>query len=114
MALPRTQRLTNRADFLRISQQGKTVGDDFFLLRYTPGAVTNNRVAIVISRKAIPLATKRNQLRRIISAWLAEYWCLDTSRPTDLVIGVKADCAKLKSNQIKISLEQLFRKANLV
>lgn len=122
MALPRNQRLTDRADFLRISHQGKTVGDHYFSLRYCSAPASlgesrranNSRVAIVISSKAIPLATRRNQLRRVISAWLTERWRSNPHPWTDLVIGVKSSCAKLKSDQIKTSLEQLFRKANIV
>src|SRR3989344_6592226 len=138
MALPRIQRLTNQADFLRISRQGRTVADSFLSLRYTPATASNGRAAVVISSKAIPLATKRNQLRRVITVWLSERWrhnpnCgfdpvrglaraqrglegLGRATPNgiDLVVGVKSDCAKLKSDQIRVSLEQLFRKANLV
>jgi ribonuclease P protein component len=69
MRLPRERRIRASADFQRLRSQGSRLDCGPFLLNVGPAAAeavaTPGRFAVVVAKKAIPLAVNRNRAKRL-------------------------------------------------
>lgn len=70
MRLPRERRIRASADFQRLRSQGSRLDCGPFLLNIGPAEVGAEvqpaRFAIVVAKKAIPLAVNRNRAKRLV------------------------------------------------
>lgn len=62
--LAKQTRLTKKRDFERIYRKGKTVKNDFLILKTAPNNLTINRFAFVVSQKISKKAIVRNKIKR--------------------------------------------------
>ena len=58
--------LKSRAQFDRVSREGKRIGRDFLQLRILPNSLKSNRLGIAIPVKAVRKAVDRNRIRRLV------------------------------------------------
>jgi ribonuclease P protein component len=69
MRLPRERRIRASADFQRLRSQGSRLDCGPFLLNVGPAeegaAAKPSRFAVVVAKKAIPLAVNRNRAKRL-------------------------------------------------
>lgn len=67
MRLPRERRIRASADFQRLRHQGSRLDCGPFLLNVGPAAQGESpgRFAVVVAKKAIPLAVNRNRAKRL-------------------------------------------------
>jgi ribonuclease P protein component len=63
---PRTNRLTNAADYDAVFKQAQRSGDRFFTVLYCRNELGYPRLGLAIAKKRIRYAVARNRLKRII------------------------------------------------
>lgn len=71
LMLSKKYRITKR-EFNFINRKAKSIFLDNINIKYFPNKNIHAQFAIVISKKIIKLATKRNKIRRIIKSWIAK------------------------------------------
>lgn len=62
--LAKQKRLTKKKDFEKIYRKGKTVKNDFLVLKTASNNLTINRFAFVVSQKISKKAVVRNKIKR--------------------------------------------------
>lgn len=67
MALPKKNRITERADIQAVFQRGRTVKSSFFFLRVLPAGKRETRFAFVVPAGIVRGAAERNRIRRRFS-----------------------------------------------
>lgn len=87
--LPRAHRLSEKKDFKRLSAQGKTINLRWFRLKWLENPLGRPRFGIVISKKAVGLATSRNLLKRKLSNAIAGFLKNKNLPRLDLILSVR-------------------------
>jgi ribonuclease P protein component len=102
----KTERILKRSGFVRLSKEGKRIHGDHFVVNYGSNRLGNQRLGITVSKK-VGCAVIRNRIKRLVR----EYYRLNKARienSYDLNIIAKPGVAKLSSQKIYQTLEQLF------
>jgi ribonuclease P protein component len=64
-AFTKADRILKRPDFLRISNAGRQVRNDFFIVAAAAGATGRTRLGITVTRK-VAGAVQRNRIKRLV------------------------------------------------
>jgi len=114
--LPKKQRLRLKKDFKKIFDLGKTLSNRLFVLKFIPNELKFCRGAIIIQAKKVSKAVARNKIKRTVSAILSDVFSKRDSalRGIDAVIIIQSPIERKKSCEIKESLLEIFKKANIV
>ena len=108
--LPREKRLT-RAEFIETAKKKKVFRSPAFLLSVTYH--TENKAAVVISKKIAKNAPSRNKARRRIYAILEEFFPL-LNKKAYMVIVLKPESLELSFEDSKKELIHLLKEARLL
>src|SRR3989344_7261945 len=60
----KNSQLKKKKDFELVFKKGRTIKNDFFVLKFLPNGLENNRFGIVVSQKVSKKAVVRNKIRR--------------------------------------------------
>jgi len=63
---PRQYRLKKKKDFEGVYKKGKTISNEYFLFKFIENDLENPRIGIIVSRRVLNKAVKRNLLKRRI------------------------------------------------
>lgn len=85
----------------------KTVVSPFFFLRYQENSLSQNRFAVVVSKKVDTRATTRNRIKRVFIEILRS---LEEKKPFDYVFFLKKDILKKNKEDIKQELMRVLLK----
>jgi ribonuclease P protein component len=110
--LPKKNRLFLKSDFEKVFFQGKSIDLPEFRIKLLFTKNNQNRFGIIIGRKVIALATKRNRLKRQLRAILYSF-LPDFKKSFDAVLIVKKDLAQKSFKEIKEILKKVFLEQNL-
>jgi ribonuclease P protein component len=102
----KTDRLLKRFEFTGLSTSGKTIHDRFFIIAFKPGAGTQTRLGITVSKR-VGNAVTRNHIKRIVR----EVFRLSRSRfpiAMDVNVIAKKSAAGISFAQTDASLKKLF------
>jgi ribonuclease P protein component len=66
--------LSHRAQFKRTAYRGKKITGNFWLLRFIVNNAPAARLGVVIGKRHINLATRRNRLRRTVREGFRQRW----------------------------------------
>lgn len=105
----RSQRLLTARDFDRVfSRPAARVSSKHLLLLAKPNDTPNSRLGLVMSKKNVGNAVKRNRIKRL---------CRETFRlnagtlpPTDLVLLARPGISRLNNDELRALLLDLFGK----
>ena len=106
--MPKKARLLKRAQFLKLSKQGKKVYRDSFLALVSVSKAHNNRIGITVSKK-VGNAIERNRIKRIIREYF-RHNKENISGPKDINIIARKGLTSLANRQIFEKLDKLFAK----
>lgn len=111
MALPRTEKIKDRAVFRRLGRFSLLAQSSFFRIigekKHKDSG--NLRVAFVCRKKDLKSAVKRNRLRRIVEEAyriLVAENLLDLSAYENIVFMLRPECLNLKFNELKSLLHE--------
>ncbi|HBK84926.1 MAG TPA: ribonuclease P protein component [Firmicutes bacterium] len=105
------ERLTKRADFSAVYQNGKSLADRYLVLYYFPRPIEGVKVGISVSRK-VAGSVGRNRLKRLVrEAWRAQSHRVISGY--HLIVIVRVAGRNATYAQIVRSLEKLTKKAGL-
>ena len=100
------KRLITSHDFKRVFDHGCAIKTRYFVMLCCYNDVTIPRLGLVISKKNIPTAVKRNQVKRIIR----EYFRLNKPPKADYVVIAKARINDVYRDEMWQQLEYLWSK----
>ncbi|HXK35506.1 MAG TPA: ribonuclease P protein component [Candidatus Paceibacterota bacterium] len=113
MALSRAKRVPSGRTFTGLQRGGKVLVGRVATIRYQKNQSTGIRLTIVISGRVVGSAVKRNRLRRQLSEWLHSRLTASTSA-LDMIIHLRSGVINLSIEQIRKSLEEILKQANIV
>lgn len=113
MRLPRSRRITRRADFLRVRKVGYSIQGHFLILGYLADSTLEEPFRLgLITTKRIGNAVARNRVRRRLRGILQRTGERIQS-PHWLVIIARHNAASATSAQLEKEWNWLLRKASL-
>ena len=83
---PREKRLTERVEFDNVFNKAQRIKSRCFIILYRENKLSTARLGVVLSKRKVKRATKRNQIRRILRESFRQY-CPQLP-PVDIVIIV--------------------------
>ncbi len=103
---PRTARLLSGAEFRRVFDQRKAIGNSLFRIHYAPAETA--RLGLAVSRRVSPKAVVRNRIRRQVR----ESFRLKRSElvPCDYIVLAKPPAATATSADLRLALDQLWQR----
>ena len=66
---PKDQRITKKENFNNIYKKGKSLFIGYFKVFIMENSLKKIRLSVVVSKKVLPLATQRNQIKRKIKSF---------------------------------------------
>jgi len=104
---PRTNRLTQAADYDGVFKQAKRSGDRFFTVLYCRNELGYPRLGLAIAKKRIRLAVARNRLKRIIRDSFRH--AKNQLLGVDIVIMARDQTEQALNKDLFVSLEKHWR-----
>ncbi len=111
--LSKKQRIGLKKDFDDIFKSGRSLRNKFFLLKFKENHLPFCRGAVIVRAKLVSRAVSRNKIKRTVSEVLADIFSKSKVR-IDALIVVQSDLKNEKFSEIKESLLEIFKKANIV
>lgn len=109
-SLKKAERILKRAEFQRLSRQGRRIHRDHFIVIYCPNSLGELRLGVTVSKKVGHAAT-RNRIKRLVR----ERFRLSKAvfdGAYDINIIAKTGAAELSSQEITQTLEGVFREVS--
>lgn len=98
--------LSRRAQFARTARIGKTISGAGWKIRYAPNRRKKARLGVIIPKKIVRRAVRRNRLRRAVRESFRQQW-RKTMPPVDIILTIleipetvadaRRECAELMS-----------------
>jgi len=107
-SFPKTSRILNRADFIRLAKSGNKIHSDCFIAAVSKSEYGHVRIGITVTKK-VGNAVVRNRIKRFVR----EYFRLNRQKITgswDINIIAKKKVANLTSLQTFKALQTIFEK----
>ncbi len=105
-ALPRSARLSGKADFDRVFAAARRKGSRYFRLVFADNALGQARLGMAISRRVDKRAVVRNRLRRQVRESFRAVWAALPA--IDVVVTAKPEAARADRAEVWRDLEQLW------
>jgi len=111
--LPKTYRLTKKKDFDQLIKKGKSIGQDFLVLKFLKTNLKDTRIGFIVSRKVSNKAVVRNRIKRKLREAVRAF-LFELKPGYDLVFFAKKEIKDNNFLEIKKAIEGLFQKARLL
>ncbi len=110
----RTERLRRRAEFWNVRKKGMIHRDGLFVIRVCENGLRRHRLGVLLSRSKVPLASRRNRLKRLIREVFRVHKGILKKGPYDIVVSLmKAAPDKCRYDEVEKRLMNLYRKAGI-
>lgn len=108
LAFPPRARLRQPREFEAVLKQGRRVQEKLLTLAVLPQADGQARLGLAISARAVPLATRRNRIKRLArESFRATRATLPAA---DLVLQARSGAGSASSAELRDTLQRLWRK----
>ena len=111
--LPKENRLKKNKDFERIYKKGKGFKGEFLFLKIIENNLDLTRIGFVASKKVSKKAVIRNRIKRILRE-IVRKKLPEMKKGKDGIITIEPGLEKKEFSEIKIILDNLFKKAELL
>lgn len=102
----RYQRLTQAIQFKRVFANACKKADQHFTLLFRTNEEKQARLGMVVAKRHIKHAVKRNRVKRLIRECFRQHTI--KQKPVDIVILLRRDVTGLNNQKIRASLNKLF------
>ena len=108
-------RLRRRKDFERVFSTGRSISlrDLNITVKYSENDVGYPRFAVVVPKKSVKLAVRRNRIKRIVREAIRHLIKEGKIPNYDIVVVVRKDISDMKSYDIEDIFEDIICKINL-
>ena len=108
MSFPRSHRLISQAEYKSLFDKSNKISQRYLLALFKPNQKSHARLGLVIGKRAVNSAVKRNQIKRIAreSFRLKQ----ETLKGLDIVIIARQQCDKLSKQKLREGIDQLWEK----
>ena len=99
-------RILKRSEFLELTQIGRRLQNDCFIVFFKPGKLDGSRLGVTVTRK-VGKAAQRNRIKRLVR----EFFRLNRqhlNQNWDINIVAKSKAADLSSEKVSRFLQDLF------
>jgi len=103
-------RIRKNAEFVAIRQSGSRLRNRHLIINYKEKSNGYSRLGVVLAKRHVPKAVRRNQLKRQIKEWFRHH--KNQLQPMDYVIIVTRSAGNLSHIELKQCLESLLQKVN--
>jgi len=108
-AFPPRARLRQPREFEAVLKQGRRVQEKLLMLVVLPVPAGPARLGLAISARAVPLATRRNRIKRLARE---SFRASRAGLPAvDLVLQARSGAAGASSAELRDTLQRLWRRA---
>lgn len=107
-SLPRTFKLKTDSQFNLVFTKGKKIKSDFCAIFFYPNNLPYSRIGIVVAKKNINKAAKRNSIKRVIKESF-RYRRHDITG-IDIIINIYRSANNLTKKQLRACLEEQLQK----
>ncbi|MFW6011021.1 MAG: ribonuclease P protein component [Desulfosalsimonas sp.] len=107
-SLGKTERLLKRCEFLRLSRQGKSTGNRYFVAAFKSNGRDFSRLGITVTRKT-GKAVVRNRIKRFVREFFRQNRHL-LGPGVDINVIAKKAAADATGGQVFSALRQLFER----
>jgi ribonuclease P protein component len=109
LAFPPRARLRQPREFEAVLKQGRRVQEKLLTLVVLPASAGEARLGLAISARAVPLATRRNRIKRLARE---SFRATRASLPAvDLVLQARGGAGGASSAELRETLQRLWRRA---
>ena len=108
LSFPRSHRLTTQADYKSLFDKSDKASQSGLLILFKANQKPNARLGLVIGKRAIRSAVKRNRTKRI----LRNSFRLNQEKliGLDIIVIARQKCDKLSKQKLREGIEQLWEK----
>ncbi|MGI9307431.1 MAG: ribonuclease P protein component [Gammaproteobacteria bacterium] len=99
--------LSRRAQFARTARIGKKISEGGWQLRYAPNRNRAARLGVVVPKRIVRLAVRRNRLRRMAREHFRQQW-RDKLPAADMILSLLAP--PKNADEAKLECARLFAK----
>jgi ribonuclease P protein component len=110
--LKKENRLKKEGDLKRVLKKGKYLEKDFLLFRYLQNDLANSRFGIIVSKKAVRKAVKRNLLKRRIREAVRALFPVLKNNFDIVIIAKPKNQENNEFKTIKAEVQESFEKIN--
>lgn len=109
----KSERIKRNFEYKKVYKQGAYYKDDLFILSILKNNMTNHRLGLSISSSKVPLAPKRNRIKRIIREFFRLNKMKLKNGPYDIVISIiTTPPYKINYSIFEKRLQALLKKAD--
>ncbi len=108
--LSKKNRLKKKSDFARVFKEGKSLKENFLVLRAAKGAQGPARFGIVVSRKVSKKAVLRNKIKRRISESI-RLKIKKIKKEVDVLLIAVPGLEKKEAREIEETVDKLLKRA---
>ena len=113
LMLFKNSHLKKKKDFERVFKKGKSVNNDFLVLKFLPSGLANSRFGIIVSQKVSKKAVVRNKIRRRIRETI-RLGAGKIGNQIDAVVICRPGIEKKSFGEIQEIVEKALRKAGVI
>lgn len=107
---PPSHRLKTRGEFDRVFSNPKRSGGKYFTVLAVPGAHSECRLGLIVSRKVDKRAVGRNRVKRLVrESFRTHVW---DAHSVDVVVLAKAGAATASSDEVFNELRRHWRRVS--
>ena len=106
----RTERLTNRLEFLAVKESGLSIRDRHFWIQARPNSLEQSRLGVIASKR-VGNAVIRNRAKRLIRELFRKHKH-HILIPSDIVVLARSSITKVPFTQLEHLYIQALRKAS--
>ena len=106
-SLARSERLLSRPGFEKLSEDGKRIDGEYFIVLYSRNDLGKSRLGITVSKR-VGRAVIRNRVKRLVREYFRLHKAL-FGHSYDVNVIAKRGTSRLSSREIKGALEAVVR-----